>query len=96
MFIEGIFSFLAQLEANKLRYRMNKNRDSIMVEISFHTQRWEVEFFADGTILLEKFNSQKIVYGEVALEKWLQKVISDEIISEMEFAKWLKSIAGKP
>lgn len=53
-----LLDFLNKLEENKIYYKLGKVRDCIMVEIAVPGQRWEVEFFDDGRIEIEKFVSQ--------------------------------------
>lgn len=48
-------------------------KDDIMVEIAVPGERWEVEFFADGNVEVEKFVSQ----GEIFDEEELDKLFSD-------------------
>ena len=56
--------FLDLLESKSIYYKLNKVRDSIMVEISVPGERWEVEFFGDDHIEIEKFKSTGVIYGE--------------------------------
>lgn len=63
-----LIKFLNELESRKIYYRLNKIRDSMMVEIAVPGQRWEVEFFADGNIEIEKFFSDGTLYDESELE----------------------------
>ena len=60
--------FLDKLEKNKIYYRLNKIRDSVLIEIVVPGQRWEVEFMADGTIEIEKYLSDKTIYSATELE----------------------------
>ena len=53
--MERLLDFLNKLEENHIYYRLNKVRDTILVEIAIPGERWEVEFFRDGTIEVEKF-----------------------------------------
>lgn len=39
-----------------------------MVEIAVPGQRWEVEFFSDGTVEIEKFLSNGIIYDDTELD----------------------------
>ena len=50
-------AFLDQLERLKLWYHLIHVRDSLMVVITVPGQRWEVEFFEDGSIDIERFVS---------------------------------------
>jgi len=63
-----LIEFLNKLEENKIYYRLNKIRDSILVEIAVPGQRWEVEFFADGDIQVEKFFSDGEIKDKSELE----------------------------
>ena len=53
--MDPLLAFLRRLEENPIHYRLNKVRDAIMVEVAIPGQRWEVEFFPDGSIEVEKF-----------------------------------------
>ena len=69
----NLLSFLESLEANKIYYRLNKIRDSILVEIAVPCQRWEIEFFSDGSVQVEKFISEGIILDESALTELFEK-----------------------
>lgn len=71
--MKKLISFLEKLDENKIYYELNKVRDAIMVEIAVPGERWEVEFFADGNVEVEKFVSQ----GEIFDEEELDKLFSD-------------------
>ena len=66
--MEKLLEFLNQLEEKKIYYRLNRIRDSILVEIAVPGQRWEVEFFADGEVQVEKFLSSGEIQNELELE----------------------------
>lgn len=59
--MEHLLDFLNKLEENHIYYRLNKVRDAIMVEVAIPGERWEVEFFPDGSIEVEKF----VTTGEI-------------------------------
>ena len=61
---EKLLEFLNELEAKKIYYKLNKVRDAIMVEIAVPGERWEVEFFADGSVELEKFISSGEIFDK--------------------------------
>ena len=52
-----LLEFLNKLEECNIYYKLNKIRDSILVEITVPGERWEVEFFEDGKIEIERFVS---------------------------------------
>ena len=66
--MDNLIEFLDKLEENKIYYRLNKIRDSILVEIAVPGQRWEVEFMADGEIVIEKFISNGQIFDEKEIE----------------------------
>jgi len=68
-----LIEFLDELENRKIYYCLNKIRDSIMVEIAVPGQRWEVEFFADGNIEVEKFISNGTLYDKSELDLLFEK-----------------------
>jgi hypothetical protein len=71
--VKDLIEFLNKLEKRKIYYRLNKVRDSIMIEIAVPGQRWEVEFFADGNMEAEKFISDGTLFDKSELENLLAK-----------------------
>ena len=67
--MKKLIKFLNKLEEKKIYYTLNKVRDAVMVEIAVPGERWEVEFFADGTVEVERFVSEGEICGESELEK---------------------------
>lgn len=64
-----LLRFLGRLEQAKIWYRMEHIRDeTVMVWVASPGQRWEVEFFEDGHIEVERFRSADGIEDEVALE----------------------------
>lgn len=61
---KDLIEFLDKLEAKKIYYRLNKIRNSILVEVSVPGQRWEIEFMTDGSIIIEKFISTGYIFNE--------------------------------
>lgn len=57
-----MFDFLDLLESRKIYFTLSRIRDSVLVEVSVPGERWEVEFFADGSVQVEKFKSEGIIY----------------------------------
>jgi len=62
--MQQLLSFLNDLDERNIYYRLNKVRDSIMVEIAIPGQRWEVEFMDDGSIEIEKFVSNGQIFDD--------------------------------
>ncbi len=74
--MKELIEFLERLENENIYYRLNKVRDSVMTEIAVPGERWEVEFFADGHIEIEKFRSDGEILDETALDTLFE--LSDE------------------
>lgn len=67
--MDKFIGFLEKLEKYKIFYKLDKIReDYITVEIVVPGERWEVEFSADGDIVVERFASIGDVEGEEAID----------------------------
>lgn len=66
--MQKLIDFLDKLEETKISYRLDKIRDAILVEVFVPGQHWEVEFFPDGSIEVEKFITGCKISGEEELE----------------------------
>ena len=66
--MEKLLNFLQRLEETKIYYQLNKYREAVMVEISVPGEKWEVEFFEDGHLEIEKFISDGNLSGETEIE----------------------------
>lgn len=71
--MNNLIDFLDKLENNKIYYRLNKVREGIMVEIAVPGERWEVEFFPNGEVEIEKFISDGEILNESEIEVLLKK-----------------------
>ena len=60
--MKELFDFLDLLESRKIYFTLSRIRDSVLVEVSVPGERWEVEFFADGSVQVEKFKSEGVIY----------------------------------
>ncbi len=68
-----LFGFLSELEAKKIHYKLNKVREAVMVEVTVPGERWEVEFFADGNVEIEKFVSCGEIFGESEIKTLFER-----------------------
>lgn len=65
---QKLLDFLAKLQEHNYPYRLSCWRDeAIMVELAVPGERWEVEFFADGSVEVERFRSDGRIHDEAAL-----------------------------
>lgn len=71
--MDKLISFLNWLEEQQIHYRLSKIREIILVEIALPGQRWEIEFFADGEILIEKFQSTAQLQSLTELDVLMQE-----------------------
>ena len=67
--MKKLITFLERLEERKIYYKLNKVRNAIMVEVAIPGERWEVEFFVDGDVEVEKFISNAEIFDEKELEQ---------------------------
>jgi len=68
-----LLDFLVKLDEQRIYYRLNKIRESILVEIAVPGQRWEVEFMANGAIEIEKFLSDGTIWDYTEIESLLKE-----------------------
>ncbi|ABU59430.1 hypothetical protein [Roseiflexus castenholzii] len=74
-----LLEFLDRLEDAKIDYRLAHIRDSIMVEMVVPGERWEVEFFENGQIAIERFVSTYVQnIDEHMLSKLIEEYCRDE------------------
>ncbi|BBD66748.1 hypothetical protein NIES4072_59770 [Nostoc commune NIES-4072] len=60
-----LVTFLNQLEQERISYTLAHHRDeTIMVNVAVAGERWEVEFFEDGSVEVERFVSNGEINGE--------------------------------
>jgi hypothetical protein len=60
-----LVTFLNQLEQERISYTLAHHRDeTIMVNVAVAGERWEVEFFEDGSVEVERFVSSGGINGE--------------------------------
>ena len=69
-----LINLFSRLRNAKIHYRLNQVRqEAIMVEIAVPGERWEVEFFGDGSVEIERFKSDGAIFGEEELAELFKK-----------------------
>ena len=69
---DKLTTFLKQLEGAHLHYTLASHRDdTIMVLVTVPGERWEIEFFGDGSVEVERFRSHGEIGGEESLQELL-------------------------
>ncbi|TMK84663.1 MAG: hypothetical protein E6G44_09605 [Actinobacteria bacterium] len=72
MGIDKLLSFLKLLGAHTLTYDLRVDRpEAVLVMVYVPGHRYEVEFFGDGHVEVERFTSPGDIKGEEALEEIL-------------------------
>jgi hypothetical protein len=70
----NLLSFLNDLRAAKINYRLGHARDeAILVEVAVPGERWEIEFFENGSVEVEIFKSDGTIHDASALTELLAK-----------------------
>ena len=70
-----LLSFLRRLEPASIHYTLSHHRDdAIMATVSVPGERWEVEFFCDGSVEVERFVSNGVDTGDVLAELFSKHV----------------------
>lgn len=65
----GLYEFLERLRSARIHFTLATYRnDTVMVQISVPGERWEVEFFGDGSVEIERFRSDGQISDRSALE----------------------------
>lgn len=67
--LHKLLVFLDRLEQANISYRLDHIRESLMVEIAVPGERWEVEFFEDDHVEVERFVSTGTIEGEDMFDK---------------------------
>ena len=79
--LQKLFDFLNRLDDAAITYNLDHVReDTITVVVSVPAERWEIEFYADGSVEIEVFysNSEEDGFeGEEALERLFEDYTED-------------------
>ena len=67
---QKLLTLLNRLDSSKFTYRLSHIREeTIAIELAVPGERWEVEFFADGRVEVERFRSDGHIADESALDE---------------------------
>ncbi len=72
--LAAALDFLTKLDAAKIWHRLEHVRDSLMVYLAIPGERWEVEFFDDGHVEVERFQSDGKIAGADVLEPMIESM----------------------
>jgi hypothetical protein len=73
-----LLAFLERLEQAKIWHRQEHIRDSVMVTVAIPGEYWEVEFFEDGHVEVERYVSSGTIEGEDVLERLFAEDAEEE------------------
>jgi hypothetical protein len=68
-----LLTFLDRLEEANISYSLDHVRDAIMIIAVVPGERWEIEFFEDDHVEVERFTSAGDMEDETALDELLAK-----------------------
>lgn len=71
--MKKLYAFLEQLEEAGIFFTLQRIRKSIMVNVVVPGERWEVEFFEDGHVVVERFVTAGDLLDEKALNSLFDK-----------------------
>jgi hypothetical protein len=73
LYMNSLLNLLSKLGRKNIHYKLNKIRDGIMIEISVPGERWEIEFFEDNHVEIEKFKSDGQIFDNSELKCLFEK-----------------------
>jgi hypothetical protein len=85
--LQKLLDFLAELDRRRIGYRLDRVRDdAILVHLAQPGRRWEVEFFANGSVEVEGFVSAGGVLGGAQGDDALARIVADHDEAEVDAA----------
>lgn len=87
-------AFLDKLDRERIAYTVTHQReDAVLVAVAVPGERWEIEFFVDGSVEVEQFVSSGDIYGEAVLQELFNRYANDSnAIEETFFAELVPQI----
>jgi hypothetical protein len=77
--MQPLLTFLSELEERKVHFTLEHNRaEAIMVLVAVPGERWEIEFFSDGTLEVEIFSAGTGVISDARAQELLQQLLARE------------------
>lgn len=73
-----LLAFLERLEQARIWYRLEHIRESVMVTVAIPGEFWEVEFFEDGHVEVERYVSPGNIEGEDVLERLFAEAAEED------------------
>ncbi len=91
--LQKLITFLGDLEQRRIHYTLAHHRDeAMMVTVTVPGERWEVEFFVDGAVEVERFFSSGAMAGsELLAELFTDDLLADELATDQPEISTLKT-----
>ena len=81
--MSNLTAFLQKLEKGRIDYTVTHQReDALLVAVALPGERWEIEFFSDGTVEVEQFVSSGEIYDEEVLRELFDRYLDDSDVNE--------------
>jgi hypothetical protein len=72
--VQPLLDFLERLDQSRIHFVLGHYRETINVQVAVPGERWEVEFFGDGSVEVEVFVSDgAVTAGAERLEELFRK-----------------------
>ena len=69
----NLLALLESLDRSRIWYRLEHIRDSVMVFVAVPGERWEIEFFPDAHVEVERFRSTGEIEDARVLASLIEK-----------------------
>jgi hypothetical protein len=77
--MQTLLTFLSELEKRKVHFTLEHNSaEAIMVLVAVPGERWEIEFFSDGTLEVEIFSAGTGVFSGARAQELVQQLLARE------------------
>ncbi|HRJ44661.1 MAG: hypothetical protein KJZ86_04170 [Caldilineaceae bacterium] len=84
--MKKLTAFLFQLDAERIEYSLAHQReDAVLVAVAVPGERWEVEFFGDGSVEVERFVSSGEIYDEDILQVLFDRYTEESVLDVESF-----------
>lgn len=89
-------TFLEKLDTQHISYTLAHNReDALTVCVAVPGERWEIEFFSDGSVEVEKFVSSGEIHDTGSLEDLFARYADQEAQSKSAGEQQMATIVDK-
>jgi hypothetical protein len=79
---DKLTSFLDQLESQNITYTIAHHRsETVMVLVAIPGERWEIDFFSNGTVEIERFRSSGTISDESVFPELFAAYADNEVFA---------------